>query len=118
MITTWYHFIRLKFGTLATSQPPPAFPVTGNSSNAVHWAEKCLQSALELITFQCDTFDHLRRTQFGERWVGENWYFEGCLSLLEAAVALVLVLTKIQNRAEARVHGNDENIIPDHKRVF
>lgn len=94
MITTWYHFIRLKFGTLATSQPPPAFPVTGNSSNAVHWAEKCLQSALELITFQCDTFDHLRRTQFGERWVGENWYFEGCLSLLEAAVALVLVLTK------------------------
>jgi hypothetical protein len=94
MITTWYHFVRLKFGTFATSQLPLAPPATGSPRYALHWAEKCIQSALRLINFQCDTFDHLRRTQFGERWVGENWYFEGCLSLLEAAVAFVLVLTK------------------------
>jgi hypothetical protein len=94
MITTWYHFVRLKFGTLATSQLPLAPPAIGNTRHAVHWAERCMQSALKLINFQCDTFDHLHRTPSGERWVGQNWYFEGCLSLLEAAVALVLVLTK------------------------
>lgn len=97
MITTWYHLIRLKLYTLVLKQyqPPPLTMARPESPDHVqHYAEKCIRSALELMKFQCDTFDRMRRTQFGERWVGGNWYFEGCLSLFEAAVALLLALTK------------------------
>lgn len=96
MITTWYCLTRLKIHTLALKLQSPLSPRSTGSPDSMQStaAENCIRHALELIKFQCDTFENMRRVRFGDRSVGGNWYFEGCLSLFEAAVALVLVLTK------------------------
>ncbi|KAF9453960.1 hypothetical protein P691DRAFT_718360 [Macrolepiota fuliginosa MF-IS2] len=95
MITTWYRLTRLKLYTLALKGHTLSGPTRGATSEIVHsTAEKCSRCALELIKFQCDTFERMRRINYGERCLGGNWYFEGCLSLFEATVALCMVLTK------------------------
>lgn len=95
MITTWYRLTRLKLYALALKQQSPSSLNQRESPDPIHkMAESCIRCALELIKFQCDTFDWMRRIQSGERWLGGNWYFEGCLSLFEAAVALLLVLIR------------------------
>lgn len=98
MITTWYRLTRLKFYTLIIKRHQQSASTTSRvespSPIPESVAEKCVRLALELIKYQCDTFDRMRRTKSGENWLGENWYFEGCLSVFEAAVALLLALTK------------------------
>jgi hypothetical protein len=103
MISTWYLLTRLKLYTIAVKRlwdqpqsttlqiesPGPPGPTRDTVP------EKVVRFALELIKCQCDAFDRMRRTKASERWLGGNWYFEGCLSLFEAAVALLLVLTKL-----------------------
>ncbi|KAJ3569834.1 hypothetical protein NP233_g4794 [Leucocoprinus birnbaumii] len=103
-IPTWhntragYHSLRWSL----TSRNPKLQPPSLHDYNMIESpgpipesvAEKCVRLALELIKYQCDTFDRMQRTKSGESSLGENWYFEGCLSLFEAAVALLLALTK------------------------
>jgi hypothetical protein len=97
MITTWYRFTRLKLYTLALKRHQPLVSTATRieSPGPIRtFAEKGIRFALELIKDQCDTFSRMRRTKSGEKWLGGNWYFEGCLSLFEAAAALLLVLTR------------------------
>ena len=97
MITTWCHLARLKFYILVIECHQSQMLLSTKSQMEGpgllpdRVAAKCALLALELIKFQCDAFEKMRGP---ENWLAGNWYFEGCLSLFEAAVTLLLTVTK------------------------
>jgi hypothetical protein len=112
---TWYLVGRLKLHIASiTGQgraPQPA-DITRRG------VEECISLSIKLIEFQTAAFDAysgLDADLSAPVYPGNCWLFEGCLSLFEASVALVTIMTQL---TWARKVANANAVLDSAVRVF
>lgn len=92
-LATWYLMCRMKLHLGA---------ITGSNISLNPWADtkekskRCIILSMRQIRLQCDT--HAAALQLREQgrppFPGSHWFFEGCISLAEAAIVLLTVLAR------------------------
>lgn len=105
ILHTWYLIGRLKLHIASTTGQGRAPQPPGITRRGV---EECISLSIELIEFQTAAFDAYTGFEgdlSAPVYPGTCWLFEGCLSLFEASVALVTIMTQL-TWVEKVAHAN------------
>lgn len=93
---TWYLFGRLKLHIASTTGQGRRAPQPADITR--RGVEECISLSIKLIEFQTEAFDacsDFDADLSAPVYPGNCWFFEGCLSLFEASVALVTIMTQL-----------------------
>lgn len=90
---TWYLLIRMKLhiASITGQGRSPQSP-----ANLQEGRRLCILFSMRLVRLQIETWESATSCKGGTQYglPGSNWFFEGCFSLFEGAVALVTTLTR------------------------